>query len=212
MPVVDDLGSGTLLDTTRYGLAAEPMVQDSLAAGADLVTFSGDKLLGGPQAGLIVGRETLVSQLRRHPLTRALRVDKSTLAALQATLQHYARGEAEHEIPVWRMISVPLETLAERAGAWAAHLRGLGVPAETLAATSTIGGGSLPGEVLPTQALGIVCPDADALALALRCGSTPVVARIADGRVLLDPRTVMPGTDSLLLDAVVAAWAGLAFS
>ncbi len=115
LPVVDDLGSGTLLDTTRYGLAAEPMVQESLAAGADLVTFSGDKLLGGPQAGLIVGRAELIALLRRHPLTRALRVDKSTLAALQATLLHYVRGEAETQVPVWRMISAPLEELSQRA-------------------------------------------------------------------------------------------------
>ncbi len=104
-----------LLDTSRYGLSAEPTVQDSVAAGADLVTFSGDKLLGGPQAGLIVGRAGLIAELRQHPLTRALRVDKGTLAALQATLLHYARGEAEREVPVWRMIATSLEELAARA-------------------------------------------------------------------------------------------------
>ena len=138
--VLDDLGSGTLLDTGRYGLTPEPTVPQSVAAGADLVTFSGDKLLGGPQAGLIVGRRELMAQLRQHPLTRALRVDKSTLAALQATLLHYLRGEAEAEIPVWRMIAMPVEALAARAEALAATLRDQGVPATVVPAASTVGG------------------------------------------------------------------------
>ena len=137
VPVLDDLGSGSLLDTSRYGLAAEPMVQESVAVGADLTTFSGDKLLGGPQAGLIVGREALVARLRHHPLARALRVDKSTLAALQATLLHYLRGEAEREAPVWRMIATPVQELEARAAAWAAELRPLGIPALVIPATST---------------------------------------------------------------------------
>jgi L-seryl-tRNA(Ser) seleniumtransferase len=205
-PVVDDLGSGTLLDTTKYGLAAEPMVQQSLADGADLVTFSGDKLLGGPQAGLIAGRAELVARLRRHPLARALRVDKSTLAALQATLLHYLRSEAETAIPVWRMISAPAEALGARAAAWAAHLGALGIAAAVVAAESTVGGGSLPGETLPTQALAIAHPDPDALAAALRRGVPPVAARIADGRLLLDPRTVLPESDAALLTAVASAW------
>ncbi len=128
IPVLDDLGSGSLLDTSRYGLAPEPMVQASVAAGADLITFSGDKLLGGPQAGLIVGREALVARLRHHPLARALRVDKSTLAALQATLLHYLRGEAETAVPVWRMISTPVQELEARAATWAAELQQAGDP------------------------------------------------------------------------------------
>jgi len=210
VPVIDDLGSGTLLDTARYGLAPEPMVQQSLAAGADLVTFSGDKLLGGPQAGLIVGREALVSELRRHPLARALRVDKGTLAALQATLLHYVRGEAEREIPVWRMIAASPEALAERAAGWAARLQAQGIPAEVLPTMSTIGGGSLPGETLPTQALALASPDADALSAALRRADPPVVGRISDGRLWLDPRTVMPDADVALLEAVTAAWAAFA--
>ncbi len=210
IPVLDDLGSGSLLDTARFGLASEPMVQASVAAGADLVTFSGDKLLGGPQAGLIVGREALVARLRHHPLARALRVDKSTLAALQATLLHYLRGEAEREVPVWRMIAMPLQVLDDRADAWAAELRGRGMPATVIPTTSTVGGGSLPGEVLPTRALAIAHPAPHALASALRRGAPPIVGRIAEDRLILDPRTVPPEMDEALVRAVVAATEGMA--
>jgi L-seryl-tRNA(Ser) seleniumtransferase len=206
VPVLDDLGSGSLLDTARYGLAAEPMVQASIAAGADLVTFSGDKLLGGPQAGLIVGRAELVSQLRHHPLARALRVDKGTLAALQATLLHYLRGEAEREVPVWRMIAMPQPVLEGRAAAWAARLGEQGIAATVVATTSTVGGGSLPGEVLPTRAVALAHPALDALAAALRQGPQPAVGRIADGHLILDPRTVPPELDAALVEAVLLAW------
>lgn len=206
VPVLDDLGSGTLLDTGRYGLTPEPTVQQSVAAGADLVTFSGDKLLGGPQAGLIVGRRNLIAELREHPLTRALRVDKSTLAALQATLLHYLRGEAEREIPVWRMIATPVEALAGRAEALAAALREQGVAAAVVPAASTIGGGSLPGETLPTRAVALAVSAPDAFAAALRRGDPPVVGRIQDGQLLLDLRTVAPEKDEALVLGVVAAW------
>jgi L-seryl-tRNA(Ser) seleniumtransferase len=148
----------------------------------------------------------LVAQLRRHPLARALRVDKGTLAALQATLLHYLRGEAEREIPVWRMIAAVPDVLAARAGEWAAALQGEGIPTDVVAATSTVGGGSLPGETLPTHALSLVCSDLDGLAARLRAGQPPVVVRIAEGRVLLDPRTVAPGADEALLGALRAAW------
>jgi L-seryl-tRNA(Ser) seleniumtransferase len=209
VPVVDDLGSGSLIDTTRYGLAPEPMVQESVTAGADLVTFSGDKLLGGPQAGLIVGRAALVDVLRTHPLARALRVGKDTLAALQATLLHYLRGEAEQEIPVWRMIATPLEELGARSASWAAALRSQDIPATVVQATSTVGGGSLPGEVLPTRALALAHAAPDALSAALRLGSVPVVGRILSDQLILDPRTVPPESDTLLVDAVLAAWRAL---
>jgi L-seryl-tRNA(Ser) seleniumtransferase len=199
---MDDLGSGTLLDTSRYGLSYEPTVQESVAAGADLVTFSGDKLLGGPQAGLIVGRAELVAELRGHPLARALRVDKSTLAALQATLLHYLAGEAEREVPVWRMISAPVEALERRAAGLAAELRAAGIAAEVVAAASTVGGGSLPGETLPTRAVALETAAPDALAAALRLGDPPVVARIADGQLLLDLRTVQPEEDRRLFEAI----------
>jgi L-seryl-tRNA(Ser) seleniumtransferase len=206
IPVVDDLGSGTLLDTSRFGLASEPMVQKSVAAGASLVTFSGDKLLGGPQAGLIVGSRQWVDRLRQHPLARALRVGKSTLAALQATLLHYVRGEAEQAIPVWRMISTSLEQLGERATGWAAELSRQGIPCAVVPLSSTVGGGSLPGEELPTRALSVAGVRADALAVALRLGVPPVIGRIVEGQVILDPRTVPPEADELLLAAVIEAW------
>ncbi len=119
LPLVDDLGSGALLDTARYGLSHEPMVQESLADGADLVCFSGDKLLGGPQAGIIVGRLDLLAKLKKHPLARALRADKLCLAALSATLLHYLKDEAEREIPVWRMLSASPEQIRQRAQGWA---------------------------------------------------------------------------------------------
>jgi len=207
LPVVDDLGSGTLLDTARYGLSAEPTVQDSVTAGADLVTFSGDKLLGGPQAGLIVGRADLIAELRQHPLTRALRVDKSTLAALQATLLHYARGEAEREVPVWRMIATPLAELAARSADLAAKLCAEGIPATVVQATSTVGGGALPGETLPTWAVAVAATSPDVLAAVLRRGAPPMVGRILEGQLRLDLRTVPPEADDVLLRALNDAWA-----
>jgi L-seryl-tRNA(Ser) seleniumtransferase len=206
IPVLDDLGSGSLLDTSRYGLAPEPMVQASVAAGVDLITFSGDKLLGGPQAGLIVGSETQVARLRHHPLARALRVDKSTLAALQATLLHYLRGEAEAVVPIWRMISTSVQELEARAAAWAAELDRQGISALVVPAASTVGGGSLPGEVIPTRALALTHPAPDRLAAALRNGEPPLVGRIAEDRFLLDPRTVPPEMDEPVLRAIKAAW------
>lgn len=208
VPVLDDLGSGTLLPTAPYGLAAEPTVQESVAGGAGLVTFSGDKLLGGPQAGLIVGRRELVEVLRRHPLARALRIDKSTLAGLEATLRCYLRGRALEEIPVWRMIAAPLGTLQDRAAALAARLRSSGLPAEHVACRSAVGGGSLPGESQPSAgvALGPGAGGADGLAARLRAGEPAVVARIADGRLLCDLRAVLPEEDDELAARLTAAW------
>ncbi|RIK50588.1 MAG: L-seryl-tRNA(Sec) selenium transferase, partial [Chloroflexi bacterium] len=205
--LVDDLGSGTLLDTQPYGLACEPMVQESLAAGADLVTFSGDKLLGGPQAGLIVGRRELVEQVRRHPMARALRVDKMTLAALEATLRSYQRGRALEEIPVWRMIAAPLVKLQGRAEAWRAQLAA-DLPGEVEVAVwpgeSAVGGGSLPGETLPTALLAVGCTAAESRAADLRRQRPPVICRIQRDHLLFDPRTVLPEEDAALLAALRA--------
>jgi len=202
--VLDDLGSGSLLDTADYGLTHEPMPQESIAAGADLVSFSGDKLLGGPQAGVIVGRRELIAELGRFPLTRALRVDKTTLAGLQATLLHYLKGEATREVPVWRMIATPVEELERRARAWEKALAGR-VTAEVVDGASTVGGGSLPGETLPTRLLALQVPSPDELARRLRACDPPVVARIEDDALVLDPRTVLPEQDPDLLRILSSA-------
>jgi L-seryl-tRNA(Ser) seleniumtransferase len=150
--LIDDLGSGCLLDTTRFGLAPEPTPQESIAAGADIVLFSGDKLLGGPQAGIIAGRRELVERLRGHPLARALRLDKASIAGLAATLDHYLRDEALEQVPVWRMIATPVDAIARRARRWA---RAAGHGAQVIDGRSMIGGGSLPEESLPTKVLAI---------------------------------------------------------
>ena len=188
---VDDLGSGALIDTAQFGLEQEPTVQASLAAGVDLVCFSGDKLLGGPQAGLILGRAEAVGQLKAHPLARALRVDKLTYAALLATLEHYRRDEALARIPVWQMISRPLDDIADTAHRWAKVSGG-----NVIKGASTIGGGSLPGATLPTWLLALDSANPQALKTALRRADPPIIARIAGGRVLLDPRTVLAGQES----------------
>ncbi len=207
VPVLDDLGSGTLLPTRPYGLAAEPTVQESVAAGADLVTFSGDKLLGGPQAGLIVGRARLVEQLKRHPLARALRIDKTTIAGLHATLLAYLRGTALEEIPVWRMIATPLDQLQTRAAALAARLTDAGCPATVQPCESAVGGGSLPGETLPSRAVALASTDMrqplDALAAALRTSQPAIVARIANEQLLFDLRTVQPEQDDMLYTCIL---------
>ncbi len=188
VPMVDDLGSGALLDTARYGLAHEPMVQESLKAGADLVCFSGDKLLGGPQAGIIVGKADLVAKLKKHPLARAIRADKLCLAALTATLLHYLKDEPETEIPVWRMIATTVDQIQERA------LRGIEVlgMGRLVTGESTIGGGSLPGETLPTYLLALGVNNPTRFLEKLRAQTPPIIARTQEGEVLIDLRTVLP--------------------
>ncbi|MGD8904423.1 MAG: L-seryl-tRNA(Sec) selenium transferase [Anaerolineae bacterium] len=198
----DDLGSGTLLDTTPYGLAHEPTTQESVMSGATLVSCSGDKLLGGPQAGIILGHADAIATLRKFPLTRALRVDKTTLAGLQATLRHYLLGEATEKVPVWRMISQDESSLLERARQWAHTLEGLGLATEVVRGHSTVGGGSLPGETLPTHLVALELESPDAVSARLRAGKPPVIARIEDGRLVLDPRTVLPEQEASLLRLV----------
>ncbi len=205
--LLDDIGSGALLDPRPYGLGGEPLVQDSVAAGADVVLFSGDKLLGGPQAGIAIGRATAIEAMRRHPLARAVRMDKASIAALAATLDHYARGEAAEAIPVWRMIAAPPSELRARAERWATACGGA---AQVVPARSMVGGGSLPEESLESFACAVAPRDGDAdgLAAHLRKQSPPVVARIERGRVLLDPRTVDPREDGEVEQALRAVTAG----
>ena len=202
--LLDDLGSGCLIDTARFGLAPEPTVQDSVAAGAGLTMFSGDKLLGGPQAGIIVGRADLVETLRRHRLARAVRMDKGSIAALTATLLHYLRGDALEKLPVWRMIAEPLAAVRRRARRWA---RAIGPNAKVVDGRSMIGGGSLPEESLPTALVAVPGDGAyvSDLARRLRLGEPPVVARIDSDALLLDPRTVLPREEAALLRALSVA-------
>jgi len=202
--LIDDIGSGCLLDVTQFGLAPEPMVQESIAAGADLTLFSGDKLLGGPQAGIIVGRRELIERLRSHPLARAVRMDKASIAGLNATLLHYPRGEALAKVPVWRMISAPLPAIERRAQRWA---KAIGAPAKIINGRSMIGGGSLPEESLPTKLISMAGDGAwvSELARRLRCGEPAVVGRIDHDMLLFDPRTVRPGEDGALVACIKAA-------
>ncbi|MFC1913264.1 L-seryl-tRNA(Sec) selenium transferase, partial [Chloroflexota bacterium] len=150
--VLDDLGSGCFLDTTEFGLAPEPMVSQSIAGGAGLVFFSGDKLIGGPQAGIIVGRKQFIDKLKKHPLARAMRIDKIRLAGLITTLIYYLKGEAVSKIPIWRMIAAPIADIEQRARLWTQALGGL---AQVIAGETMIGGGSLPGSTLPTRLVAI---------------------------------------------------------
>jgi len=201
LPVFDDLGSGTLLDTQIYGLTHEPTIQESVQAGADIITFSGDKLLGGPQAGIIVGKADLIAQLKRFPLTCALRVDKTTIAGIQANLLHYLRGEAERAVPVWRMISATLDELAERAETLVEKVGPVGGHWEIVEGRSAVGGGSLPDETLPAFLLSI--PVTEEQAAMLRTGCPAVVARIQQDRLLIDLRTVLPEQEDQLAQRLV---------
>ncbi len=218
--VVDDLGSGALLPTERYGLAHEPTPTERLAT-ADLVTFSGDKLVGGPQAGLVVGRADLIARLRKDPLARATRPDKVTLAAVAATLGLYRAGLAAREIPVWRAIAARTDDLRARAEALVARLDDPGGGVRVVALASTVGGGALPGETLSSWGLAIGDQrparspsgsgsttrgrSVEALLAQLRMGDPAVIARIDEGHVLIDLRTVDPSSDPVLATAIEAA-------
>lgn len=196
--VMDDLGSGALLDTAHYGLMHEPTVQESLAADVDVVCFSGDKLLGGPQAGIIVGRNHLIDKIKKHPLARVVRADKLCLAALSATLIHYLRGDVEQSIPVWQMLAKLPEDLKNTALHWQ-QILGTG---EVIEGKSAVGGGSLPEETQPTWLFVLSVKNPDRFLAKLRAYSTPIIARIEGDKVFFDPRTVFPEQEDEFLRGI----------
>lgn len=195
VPVVDDLGSGALYDTAKYGIVHEPTVQESMQAGADIVCFSGDKLLGGPQAGIIIGKADLIAKIKKHPLARAVRADKTCLAGLSATLLHYLKDEAEREVPIVRMMSMTPKQAKGRVEAWAAEL-GQGAVVE---GESTVGGGSLPDESIPTFLLSLEVKSVERFMRSLRRSDPPIIARTVNDKILFDPRTVLPEQDEVFL-------------
>jgi L-seryl-tRNA(Ser) seleniumtransferase len=206
LPVMEDLGSGCLLDLSRYGLDQEPTVQQSIATGADLITFSGDKLLGGPQAGIIVGGKNTIDRLKKNPLTRALRIDKLTLAGLEPTLRAYLNQEqAIRTIPVLRMLTVPVEILERRTKRFQRRLK-KALPAAQVKLkeeSSQVGGGALPLQELPTWVIALASPKISAAALAerLRKNDPPVIVRVKEEEVLLDLRTVEEKEENLILQS-----------
>ena len=210
IPVMEDLGSGSLVDLRPWGFPYEPTVPEVVGSGVDLVSFSGDKLLGGPQAGIVVGKREIVGRLKKNPWNRALRIDKFTLAALEATLTAYEAGAARETIPTLKLLTEPLASVLARARR---VLRGLGASVvERLAARVTedraqVGGGALPTVELPTAGVAVGVTDAAARALdaALRAGDPPVIGRLVDDRLFLDCRTVLPGQVPGLVKALIAA-------
>ncbi len=212
LALMHDLGSGAIPLTERWGLGHEPTIAESVRAGADIICFSGDKLLGGPQAGIIIGRSASLARIERHSLMRAIRIDKLTLAALEATLQAYADDSFLEELPIWQALAQPLDAITQRAERFAARLQLAGVPAEVIAGESTIGGGSLPGETLPT-ALCALPARADGrrgaatrLVEALRQGQPPIVARVLRDQALFDLRTVALTDEDTLFEGILIAW------
>ena len=205
LPLIEDLGSGSLWDLERFGLHDEPTVQASVAAGVDVVSFSGDKLLGGPQAGIIVGKEKYIDLFRRHPLYRAMRLDKMTLAALEATLRAYADGTAETEIPTLSMLAATPETLKMKALRLCALAQEAGVDAEVVPSEDQVGGGSVPTQLLPTFAVAVMPRrvSVDALEAAMRLRDRPIIGRIAHDRYLLDARTLREDEFACIVQALM---------
>ena len=209
IPLINDLGSGCLINTAKYGLDPEPTVKEAINEGAHLALFSGDKLLGGPQAGIAVGQKKYIDQLKKHPLARAVRIDKLDLAALTATLIPYLTGNFEEEIPIWRMISADIDSLDKRAKRWSRNLRG--IKSKVINGTTAVGGGSLPGQLLPTRNLAIPQESCgvggtEKIAGLLRKEDTPIIARVSEDNILFDPRTILPEDDDTFLKNLKAVF------
>lgn len=208
LPLIYDLGSGALTGTEHYGMSHEPTVSEALEAGADIICISGDKLLGGPQSGIILGKKTMVDLLRKHPLLRALRADKYTAVALTVTALHYLKGETD-KIPVYAMMTATLESLEERAEIIAAALNEAGLTAKTMDGESMAGGGTLPDETLPTKLVALeIKGHIDEFSRRMRLGTPPVLGRVHEGLFVMDIRTVFPKDDSALTKAVIEAGKG----
>lgn len=205
LPVIEDLGSGCLVNLEQFGLHDEPTVQESIKAGVDVVTFSGDKLLGGPQAGIIVGKKQYLDMMKRHPLTRAMRVDKMTLAALEATLRSYADG-IWNDIPTMAMLAASAVELKEKAGVLLEQLRQAEVSAHLVAVEGQVGGGSVPTQTMPSWAVALE-GDVESLEKKLRLGENTIVGRIHDGKYLLDVRTIWVEDFPLIVRALKEAMA-----
>ncbi len=196
LPLLCDLGSGALIDTTYYGLAHEPTIQEAVEAGVDIICFSGDKLLGGPQAGIIIGRKKLIDKVKAHPLARAVRADKVCLAGISATLTHYLKNETIEKIPVWGMISRKSSQIKKQASNWQKVLK----VGHVIPGNSMVGGGSLPGETLPTYLFALEVNNPNILMKKLRNLPVPVIARIENELVVFDPRTVLPAQEMTLIE------------
>jgi L-seryl-tRNA(Ser) seleniumtransferase len=209
LPVIHDIGSGALVDFSQFGFSDEPLAGESIRAGADIVLFSGDKLLGGPQCGIIVGRKALIGQLEKHPMARALRVGKLTLSALAATLRLYREEEAyRRSIPLLHMLTTSVENLQNRAQRLAPQVAAASAvsEAEAVAGETYLGGGSVPTQKLSTWCVAVRPSgmSVDRLAAALRSGIPAVVSRVQQDRLLLDLRSVLPRQDAQLVEAVEA--------
>ena len=201
IPLIEDLGSGTLIDTKQFNLPHEPLIQDSIKAGIDIVTFSGDKLLGGPQSGIIIGKKIYIDKINAHPMARADRLDKSTLIGLVSTLEHYIDDKAIEEIPVWQMINAQLNTLSLRVDLWIKNIKD-NVKKEK--SFSKIGGGTMPNAKLATYLLSFKIPDIkpEKIKKELRLLKPPIIARINNEKVLIDPRTIPPIQDKYLIKSI----------
>jgi L-seryl-tRNA(Ser) seleniumtransferase len=208
IPLVEDIGSGCLVDLTPYGIKDEPLVQSSISAGADLVCFSGDKLLGGPQAGIIAGARKMVESIQKNPLMRTYRVDKLIYGALEATIESYRFSRATSEIPVLRMISASTEELKRRARSFSRRLRAKlpeGIKVHVMESESVVGGGSCPDCHLPTTLVAIECnqPRPNVIESRLRSQDPAIIIRLEEDKVLLDLRTVFPNQENILIEGVI---------